>query len=71
MSSLGGTRVEAFTPILNPPQTMILGIGRIAPTPIVRDGTIVVGQMVTLSLTFDHRVVNGAPAASFLPRFAR
>jgi pyruvate dehydrogenase E2 component (dihydrolipoamide acetyltransferase) len=66
VSSLGGTRVEAFTPILNPPQTMILGIGRIAPTPIVRGGTIAVGQMVTLSLTFDHRVIDGAPAASFL-----
>ncbi len=66
VSSLGASRVEAFTPILNRPQTMILGIGRIAPTPVVKDGAIVASEMVTLSLTFDHCVIDGAPAASFL-----
>jgi pyruvate dehydrogenase E2 component (dihydrolipoamide acetyltransferase) len=66
VSSLGGYRVEAFTPLLNPPQTAILGVGRISKQPIVRDGQLAVGDVVTLSLSFDHRVIDGAPAAAFL-----
>jgi pyruvate dehydrogenase E2 component (dihydrolipoamide acetyltransferase) len=66
VSSLGGYRVEAFTPLLNPPQTAILGVGRISKQPVVRDGQLAVGDIVTLSLSFDHRVVDGAPAAAFL-----
>ncbi|HMO83377.1 MAG TPA: dihydrolipoamide acetyltransferase family protein [Lacipirellulaceae bacterium] len=66
VSSLGGYRVEAFTPILNPPQTAIVGVGRIAKQPVVREGQIAVGDVLSLSLTFDHRVVDGAPAAAFL-----
>jgi pyruvate dehydrogenase E2 component (dihydrolipoamide acetyltransferase) len=66
VSSLGGYRVDAFTPILNSPQTAVLGVGRIGDTPVVRQGALAVSQTVTLSLTFDHRVVDGAPAASFL-----
>jgi pyruvate dehydrogenase E2 component (dihydrolipoamide acetyltransferase) len=60
--------VDAFTPIINPPEAAILGVGRIQPKPAVRDGAIVVRQMLTLSLAFDHRLVDGAPAARFLQR---
>lgn len=66
VSSLGGYRVEAFTPILNPPQTAILGIGRISEQPVAKQRQLVVADVVNLSLTFDHRVVDGAPAAAFL-----
>lgn len=62
--------MDAFTPILNPPQTAILGVGRIRREPVM-DGDRVVGrEVVTLSLTFDHRVVDGAPAARFLQTLA-
>ncbi|RIK79842.1 MAG: hypothetical protein DCC67_10005 [Planctomycetota bacterium] len=66
VSSLGGYRVEAFTPILNPPQTAILGVGRITPQPVVKKQQVAVAEVVALSLTFDHRVIDGAPAAAFL-----
>jgi pyruvate dehydrogenase E2 component (dihydrolipoamide acetyltransferase) len=66
VSSLGSYRVDEFTPILNPPQTAILGVGRISQQPAVREGQLVIADMVALSLTFDHRVVDGAPAAAFL-----
>jgi pyruvate dehydrogenase E2 component (dihydrolipoamide acetyltransferase) len=66
VSSLGGYRVDAFTPILNPPQTAILGVGRISEQPVVREKQLAVAEVVSLSLTFDHRVVDGAPAAAFL-----
>ncbi|MFN9912981.1 MAG: 2-oxo acid dehydrogenase subunit E2, partial [Pirellulaceae bacterium] len=55
-----------FTPILNLPQAAILGIGRIIEEPVVRDGRLEVGLTLTLSLTFDHRVIDGAPAARWL-----
>jgi pyruvate/2-oxoglutarate dehydrogenase complex dihydrolipoamide acyltransferase (E2) component len=53
------------TPIVNHPEVAILSIGRIGPRPVVRDGAVVVGQMGYVSLTFDHRVVDGARAAEF------
>lgn len=66
ITNLGVYNIDAFTPIINPPQCAILGIGRIVKKPVVVDDQIVVRQMVALSLTFDHRVVDGAPAARFL-----
>ncbi len=66
VTNLGGYRIDAFTPLLDPPQTAILGLGRARPRPAVVDGTIAVRTLVVLSLTFDHRVVDGAPAAAFL-----
>jgi pyruvate dehydrogenase E2 component (dihydrolipoamide acetyltransferase) len=60
--------IDAFTPIINLPEAAILGVGRIQAKPVVRGGEIVVRQMWTLSLVFDHRVVDGAPAARFLQR---
>jgi len=68
ITNLGMHEVDAFTPIINPPEAAILGVGRIQPKPVVCDGEIVARQMWTLSLAFDHRVVDGAPAARFLQR---
>ena len=73
---LGGTftisilgTVDAFTPILNRGQSAILGVGRSLEKPVVRDGEVVVREMMTVSLTADHQVVDGAVAAAFLRRF--
>ena len=66
VSNLGLSRVEQFTPILNTPQIAILGIGRVVET-AVRDGDGIAWRSYTgLSLTFDHRAIDGAPAADFL-----
>ncbi len=65
ITSLGAFDVDAFTPVINMPEAAILGVGRIAPKPVVKDGEIVVREMMTLSLVFDHRLVDGAPAARF------
>jgi pyruvate dehydrogenase E2 component (dihydrolipoyllysine-residue acetyltransferase) len=66
VSSLGGLGIDAFTPIINPPEVAILGIGRIVDQP-ARDGDRLVWRKVmTLSLTIDHRVVDGSPGAAFL-----
>jgi pyruvate dehydrogenase E2 component (dihydrolipoamide acetyltransferase) len=59
-------RVDAFTPVINLPEAAILGVGRIAPRPVARGDAVVVRKMMTLSLVFDHRLVDGAPAARFL-----
>ena len=66
VTNLGAYRIDAFTPLLNPPQAAILGLGRARPRPAVVDGTIAVRTLVVLSLTFDHRVLDGAPAGAFL-----
>lgn len=66
VTNLGAYRIDAFTPLLDPPQTAILGVGRARPRPAVIDGAVVPRTLVVLSLTFDHRVVDGAPAAAFL-----
>lgn len=66
ITNLGMYDVDAFTPVINLPEAAILGVGRIAPKPVVVNGQIVVRQMWTLSLVFDHRLVDGAPAARFL-----
>ncbi len=70
ITNLGQYRVDGFTPIVNPPETAILGVGRIADKPAVVDGQLQVRTQCTLSLSFDHRVVDGAPAAAFLARLA-
>jgi pyruvate dehydrogenase E2 component (dihydrolipoamide acetyltransferase) len=53
------------TPIVNHPEVAILGVGRIAPRPVVRDGEIVVCRTGTIAVTFDHRVIDGARASEF------
>jgi pyruvate dehydrogenase E2 component (dihydrolipoamide acetyltransferase) len=66
ISNLGAYGIDAFTPILNPGETGILGVGRIVEKPAVYRGEIARRSMMTLSLTFDHRVIDGAAAAQFL-----
>ncbi len=66
ISNLGMYGVDAFTPIINVPEAAILGVGQIAERAVVRQGQIVARPIVILSLTVDHRVVDGAPAARFL-----
>ncbi len=60
--------VDGFTPILNPGQSAILGVGRVDKRPVVSGDEIVIREMATLSLTVDHQVVDGAQSASFLRR---
>lgn len=66
VTNLGRYGIDGFTPIINPPEVAILGIGRILEKPAAYHGSVALRQMVTLSLTHDHRLVDGAPAAAFL-----
>jgi pyruvate dehydrogenase E2 component (dihydrolipoamide acetyltransferase) len=59
-------RVERFTAVLNPPQAAIVAVGATEEKPVAVDGEVVVRPMLTLTATFDHRAVDGAPAANFL-----
>jgi len=70
VSNLGMYGVDGFTPILNTPQTGILGVGRIVEKPVIYRGEIAKRSMMVLSLTFDHRVIDGAPAGAFLQTVA-
>jgi len=66
LSNLGFADIDYFTPILRPPESGILGVGRILEKPVVIQGEILAGPTLGLSLTFDHRIIDGAPAARFL-----
>jgi pyruvate dehydrogenase E2 component (dihydrolipoamide acetyltransferase) len=66
ITNLGGQDVLAFTPVINLPQAAILGVGKISPALAMKDGKVVEYQKLILSLVFDHRIVDGAPAARFL-----
>ncbi len=68
VSNLGSYDVELFLPVINPPNCAILGLGRISKRPTVIDDKIVLRFKGNLSLIFDHRIIDGAPAASFLGR---
>lgn len=68
VTNLGAYDIDAFTPIINPPECAILGVGRIYEKPVGVNGVLALRDMVTLSLSFDHRLVDGAPAARFLQR---
>ncbi len=68
ITNLGTYDVDGFTPIINPPEAAILGVGRIVEKPAVYRGEIAKRAMMALSLTFDHRLVDGSPAAAFLRR---
>ena len=70
VSSLGTLGIDHFTPIINLPQAGILGVGRIVPEPVVEDSAVVAGSTISLSLTFDHQVLDGAPAARWLQKLA-
>jgi len=66
ITNLGMYGVEFFTPIINPPEAAILGVGKITEKPVVINGKIEVKPTIMLSLSYDHRIVDGAPAAEFL-----
>ncbi len=71
VTNLGMFGVDAFTPIVHLPQSAILGVGRVVREPAVVGDAVVPRDMLTLSLTFDHRVIDGAPAARFLDAIRR
>ncbi len=66
VSNLGMMGIPKFLPIINPPNAAILGVGSTVTKPVVKNGQIVVGQTLTLTLSADHRVVDGAVGAQFL-----
>ena len=66
VSNLGMFGIARFTAVLNPPQAAILAVGALEAKPVVRDGEIVVGQRMPITLTCDHRILYGADAAQFL-----
>lgn len=66
LTNLGMFRVDWFEAILNPPQAAILAVGRIRERPVVENGAVIAAAMLTLSLSVDHRVLDGAAAARFL-----
>ncbi len=71
ITNLGANDIDGFTPIINPPQVGILGVGRVVEKPLIVNGEITKGETMYLSLTFDHRVIDGAPAAEFLQTVKR
>ena len=66
LTNLGAWDIDDFTPIVNHPESAILGVGRIIEKPVARDGQVVVEPRMALSLSFDHRIIDGAPGAAFL-----
>ena len=68
ITNLGMYGVDSFTPIINQPQAAILGVGRIVNKPVGLDGSLVLRDRLTLSLSFDHRIVDGREAVTFLVR---
>lgn len=69
LSNLGLQQIDGFTPILNPPESIILGVGRIRQKPWLKGGSIAPATAITFSLTFDHQVLDGKDAADFLESF--
>jgi pyruvate dehydrogenase E2 component (dihydrolipoamide acetyltransferase) len=66
LTNLGAWDIDDFTPIVNHPESAILGVGRIVEKPVAKNGQVVIEQRLALSLSFDHRIIDGAPAARFL-----
>ena len=71
VSNLSALGVDWFTPVLNPPQCALLGVGRMRRTPAAVGRDVVIRDIATFVLTFDHRALDGAPAARFLARLKR
>jgi len=71
ITNLGATPVESFAAIINPPEVAILAIGKIGPVPIVQDGRVAIQHRVALTLSADHRVINGKYAADFMGAIIR
>jgi pyruvate dehydrogenase E2 component (dihydrolipoamide acetyltransferase) len=70
VSSLGGIGGTSFTPIINAPEVAILGVSKLTHKPVYRDGAFVARRMLPLSLSYDHRVIDGAAAARFITHFS-
>jgi pyruvate dehydrogenase E2 component (dihydrolipoamide acetyltransferase) len=68
VSNLGMYGIQSFVAVINPPQAAILAVGALQPTPVVRDGEVVVHNIMRLTLACDHRILYGADAAEFLGR---
>ncbi|MGE5258882.1 MAG: dihydrolipoamide acetyltransferase family protein [Hyphomicrobiales bacterium] len=66
LTNLGAWDIDDFTPIVNHPESAILGAGRIVEKPVARNGQVVIEPRMALSLSFDHRIIDGAPGAAFL-----
>ncbi len=71
ISNLGMFGIDRFTAVINPPEAAILAVGAARPQPVVRDGQVVIRDMVTFTLSVDHRSLYGADAATFLGRVAQ
>jgi pyruvate dehydrogenase E2 component (dihydrolipoamide acetyltransferase) len=71
ITNLGTTGIELFTPIINPPQVAILGVGMVQRRPVVIGDALAIRPAVYFSLVFDHRAVDGVPAANFLQELKR
>ncbi len=71
VSNLGMFDVDSFTAVINPPESAILAVGSITPTPVVVDGQVVVRDRMKVTLSSDHRAIDGATAARFLQEFKR
>ena len=71
ISNLGMFGVDEFTAVINPPEGAILAIGAMSPKPVVRDNQVVVRQMMRVTMSCDHRVIDGATGAKFLQTFKK
>lgn len=71
ISNLGMYDIESFTAVINPPESAILAVGAIVPTPVVHEGQVVVRDMMKMTLSIDHRALDGASAARFLQDLKR
>jgi pyruvate dehydrogenase E2 component (dihydrolipoamide acetyltransferase) len=71
VSNLGMFGIDEFTAVINPPEAAILAVGAMTPKPVVRDGEVVVRQLMRVTMSCDHRVVDGATGAKFLQTFKK
>lgn len=71
ISNLGMLGIDEFTAVINPPEAAILAVGAMTPKPVVRDGAVVVRQIMRVTMSCDHRVIDGATGARFLQTFKR
>src|SRR5204863_1392455 len=71
ISNLGMLGIDEFTAVINPPEGAILAVGAVTPKPVVREGSVVVRQMMRVTMSCDHRVIDGATGARFLQTFKR
>src|SRR5262249_8409337 len=69
ISNLGMFGIEEFTAVINPPEGGILAVGAMAPKPVVRDDVVTIRQTMRVTMSCDHRVIDGAVGAKFLQTF--